>query len=417
MDVIAIRKRFYGLVCVLVALTLIISIANSGVLKPNYNDFEYGKVKLGVMEKNHGRTNNDPAERFFQTSTDYEVVFTAPFDYVDNGSDISADPTEKDKWSARAYVDDTGLCLLNVSVLNVSTWGHTVAYAAIGGNTTAVQTYERPKAEFYFSAGFNIFDDIELASKSQMRVLYFYYEDDEVLGAGVLSEWVQSSGSREYIIDYTENPLSVELGTYEGGRTYALVLYFEAYIEATGGSGTCYVDAYNVSIERDIQVEQIRLYDECEWGSDLEVLEYSLEWDKVEPGDEQTGYIELYNAGTLCSKLDWEVFAWPEWGTWAFDPAAGNDLTDQEGPIRIDVRVQAPDQSDKNFSGEIKIRNINDQTDIETLTVKLATPIKHTLRNFIQSARAIFESIHCNFFTVLFQKEQPQLVRLMRTTC
>jgi len=369
------RKSIYGFFCVMAAATLLISIASTGGLHLNSLETK----EPGTVAGN------------YRTGTDYEVVFTAPFDYVDNGSGWDVHASEKQKWNNFSYADGTGLILLNVSAMNVSEWGKAGAYAAIGGTTIASQSYEKPQAEFYFSGKFTMFDDISLASKTHIRLLYFYYENDEVLDAGVLKEWRQESDVTEYTVDHTENPLSVELDAHMLGNTYTILLFFEAYIEATGGSGTCYIDASNTSLERCIHLEKIRLYDACEWGSNLDVLEYSLTWEEVGPDSVQVGFIRLHNAGTLGSKLDWEIIAWPDWGTWTFEPRNGYDLTPTDGPIIVNVSVRAPNQEYQSFSGNIQIRNTNDENDSVTLPVRLTTPVTHTMRAYLHSVRVLFE--------------------------
>ncbi|MGC9307868.1 MAG: hypothetical protein ACP5FL_03730, partial [Thermoplasmatota archaeon] len=308
------KHMLYGFTCMVTAAMLLSSFAGIGALEPERNTACLETGTLHSIQPESGVAASIPEPYLDTLHADYEDIFTAPFDYVDNDTFWDVDPGETEKWSNISYADDTGLCRLNVSAVDVSEWGEAGAFAAVGGTTMASRTYEKPTAEFFFSGVFKLFDDIQLASKTQITAYYFYYEDDEILNAGELQQWRQDTDSDEYTIDYTENPLSVELDAYRSGETYTLVILFEAYIEATGGSGTCYIDACNASIGRQITVDKIRLYDACEWGADLEVSEYSLDWSEVRPGSMHNGSIRLRNAGTHCSRLDWEVIAWPDWG-------------------------------------------------------------------------------------------------------
>ncbi len=343
---------------------LIISITNSRDIKSNCNDCDINEIKNTM-----GCVNNPSKKHFSQNSLDYEVIFTPPFGYVDYGWGWEINSSEKHKWNNVSYADDTGLCMLNVSAMNVSEWGKAYAYAAIGGTTVATHTYDKPRVEFYFSGKIKMFDDLKLASKTRIRAFCFYGGDGRIL-----KEWWQEKNSTEYAFNYTENPLSIDLDSYRNGSTYTIILLFEAYIEATGGSGTCYIDAFNVSLERYIRVEKIRIYDASEYGSDLEVTEYSLNWEKVKPGSIKTGYIKLRNAGLPYSKLDWEIVDYPDWGTWSFEPSHGEDLTPEDWVTMVNVTVTAPNEVNAIKQGEIKIVNKQNPDDFVVLRVTLSTP-------------------------------------------
>jgi hypothetical protein len=385
------KKNLTGLMGLLTIALLCTSLAGSGGWAPHRRAAQGAadddlvtrsgpQASAGIVLQDSWRSSNRADE----------VILTAPFEYVDNGTFFDVDPVERNNWNARSFADATGRCRLNVSAVNVSAFGSAGAYAVIGGITTAAASYEKPVAEFYFSAQFTIFDDVFVAGKSQVRVLYFYFEDDDVLGTGELAAWVEYTEGKAYTIDYTETPLMLALDEYgyTAGKTYTILLFFEAYIETTGGSGICYIDAFNETLTRFLQVEKIRLYDECEYGADLEVVDYALEWGDVTPGGARTGTIRLRNAGPPCSRLDWEIVSWPDWGTWTFDPRLGYDLTGRTGVMVINVTVQAPNQEETTFAGDITIANTNDASDTEILPVSLTTPLRQTSRLDMFDAQA-----------------------------
>ena len=109
----------------------------------------------------------------------------------------------------------------------------------------------------------------------------------------------------------------------------------------------------------------------------------SLTWSKVPPGGTVTGGFNVKNIGGSYSELDWEIIEWPEWGTWTFTPDSGTDLSPEQGPITINVSVVAPSQQNKQFSGNIKIVNVEDSSDFCIISVTLTTPLS------VQSVKSI----------------------------
>ena len=99
-----------------------------------------------------------------------------------------------------------------------------------------------------------------------------------------------------------------------------------------------------------------------------------LSWSDVEPGTMVTGEFEIENSGDPESLLDWAIESYPEWGIWTFEPDAGLDLTPETSPIAVEVEVVAPDVENEEFSGEIKIVNLEDPGDFCIIPVYLKTP-------------------------------------------
>jgi len=104
--------------------------------------------------------------------------------------------------------------------------------------------------------------------------------------------------------------------------------------------------------------------------------EGSLSWTDVKSGATVTGDFTVENIGDSTSLLNWEIYDWPDdWGTWSFDPDSGTDLTPEDGPLTVQVTCIAPDEKNEEFTGSIKIRNIEDPNyDKCKIDAKLITP-------------------------------------------
>jgi len=107
--------------------------------------------------------------------------------------------------------------------------------------------------------------------------------------------------------------------------------------------------------------------------SDLECTG-SLTWIRVKPNATVIGNFTVENVGEPYSHLNWQIVEYPEWGIWTFTPESGNDLTPEEGPITVQVTVQAPDEQNKGFEGEVKIVNKDNSSDYELISISLTTP-------------------------------------------
>jgi len=101
----------------------------------------------------------------------------------------------------------------------------------------------------------------------------------------------------------------------------------------------------------------------------------SLNWVNVKPGATVTGSFTVENIGEPESLLDWEINEVPEWGVWIFIPSNGDDLKPEDGPVIVGVTVTAPNEPNTEFSGEVKIVNKENISDVCTIQVSLATPL------------------------------------------
>ena len=101
-----------------------------------------------------------------------------------------------------------------------------------------------------------------------------------------------------------------------------------------------------------------------------------LSWADVKPGSELTGSFTISSTGEPGSTIDWEIATWPDWGTWAFTPSSGENLTPEEGERIIEVTIVAPETKKESFAGSVKIINSDDSSDSCLIHVSLVTP-KH----------------------------------------
>jgi hypothetical protein len=110
----------------------------------------------------------------------------------------------------------------------------------------------------------------------------------------------------------------------------------------------------------------------------------SLQWTNVTPNEIVTDSFTVSNIGESGSHLDWAIAEWPSWGTWTFSPSDGNNLKPEDGPVTITVRVEVPNQENHLFTGEVKVVNIENSSDYDTILISLETGYK------------IHEKLFCN---------------------
>jgi len=96
-------------------------------------------------------------------------------------------------------------------------------------------------------------------------------------------------------------------------------------------------------------------------------------WVDVTPGDTAKGSFTVSNIGEAGSDLAWRITEWPSWGTWTFDPGIGHELTPEDGPLPINVSVIAPTQQYQEYTGNIKIVNMDNANDYHLIPVSLKT--------------------------------------------
>jgi hypothetical protein len=98
----------------------------------------------------------------------------------------------------------------------------------------------------------------------------------------------------------------------------------------------------------------------------------SLSWSNVKPGATLTGSFQLQNSGGKDSLLNWTIDNTSiTWGTWSFTPQFGDNLKPDDGPITIQVSVIAPDEKNTKFEGFIQVKNLENISDYEIISVSL----------------------------------------------
>jgi hypothetical protein len=99
----------------------------------------------------------------------------------------------------------------------------------------------------------------------------------------------------------------------------------------------------------------------------------ALSWVDIPAGSTVNGDFSVGNIGTPGSTLAWKVESWPTWGTWTFTPEIGTLGAGVWETITVEVVV--PDETNKEFTGVVKVINIDDPTDFCEIDVILKTPI------------------------------------------
>jgi parallel beta-helix repeat protein len=171
------------------------------------------------------------------------------------------------------------------------------------------------------------------------------------------------------------------------------------------GSDGIWDDPYYISIYFDI--DKYPYAEPNGWvkepdGADLDCLGM-LSWSSVKPSTEQTGRILLFNNGESGSMLDWEVEGLPDWGGCTVTPDHGEDLSPEDGYIPLIVTINAPDEQEQSFSGEIKIVNKDNSSDYHIFSVSLTTAKTKTKPASVYSFILQFLENHPRLFPILRQ--------------
>lgn len=123
----------------------------------------------------------------------------------------------------------------------------------------------------------------------------------------------------------------------------------------------------------------------------------------ITPGDTITETFILKNNGDSNSLLSWKIVEYPNWGSWEFNPSEGNDVFPEDGPITIEVSVIAPEEKEKTFDGEIRIVNVYDYNDNDSIHVSLTTPKNKIIQTpFMKFIKSLFHD--CTYLLPLFQR-------------
>jgi hypothetical protein len=131
-------------------------------------------------------------------------------------------------------------------------------------------------------------------------------------------------------------------------------------------------------------------YNRLSFDSDLD-CKGSLSWIDVNPGAKVDGNFTVENIGKSGSKLDWEIVDWPTWGSWSFSPESGSDLEPNDEPITVEVTCTSPDKKNVEYTGKIKILNLENPDDYCYIDIELSTPKNKYYNHNFRLANWFFE--------------------------
>jgi hypothetical protein len=121
----------------------------------------------------------------------------------------------------------------------------------------------------------------------------------------------------------------------------------------------------------------------------------------VTPGSTVTGIFTVENIGKPSTLLNWEIIQWPTWGSWAFDPQYGVNLSSEDPLVIVHVTVQSPTNPETQFNGNIKIINTENSSDFCTIDVSLSTPANQEIINLLMMKKIHFQN---SMFMIQIQK-------------
>lgn len=107
--------------------------------------------------------------------------------------------------------------------------------------------------------------------------------------------------------------------------------------------------------------------------SDLH-CEGTLIWTNITPYSVINGDFFVENIGTPFSYLNWEIYNWPSWGVWTFTTSSGTNLKPEDGPRIIQVSIKTPNVTYAEYTGKLKIINLDDEDDYCIINCALTTP-------------------------------------------
>jgi hypothetical protein len=113
----------------------------------------------------------------------------------------------------------------------------------------------------------------------------------------------------------------------------------------------------------------------------------SLSWNNIQPGETVMGSFQVQNIGDSDSLLNWTINTSSiTWGTWSYSPESGENLTREDGQITVHISVTAPNETNSDFEGYLRVQNQNDPNDYDVIPVYLKTPVNvHPYQTIIHS--------------------------------
>ena len=118
----------------------------------------------------------------------------------------------------------------------------------------------------------------------------------------------------------------------------------------------------------------------------------SIQWRKITPGSQIIDEFSLGNTGEEGSVLHWEIESYPTWGTWVFSEESGyikDGIWDS-----IQVFITAPNETKTEYTGTIRIVNVDDPSDTCVIEVTIETPrTKNLFQNILNFLLERFPNI------------------------
>jgi len=232
------------------------------------------------------------------------------------------------------------------------------------GGSIGLGSYYVPGSPYdncwHLSIGFDNVNDI----------VYDWFGDIENNLPVITNQWVELRLELNLEDDWCEcyynNELLIEgvwtdLGTANGYRNFAAINFFY-------GEYPIYFD--DLSIEGETNGLE----------SDLEG-DGSLNWADIPAESIVNGNFTLENNGDSGSRLEWIVYEYPDFGTWYCEPSKG-DFEPNDEPITVQVTVKAPEDKNKEFIGDLKIKVIGNPDDEVVIPVTLTTPKSKSISEF-----------------------------------
>jgi len=95
---------------------------------------------------------------------------------------------------------------------------------------------------------------------------------------------------------------------------------------------------------------------------------------EIKAGSKFIDEFNITNCGDFGTFLNWVIDDWPDWGTWSFEPSMGRNVPVGTW-INIKVSVYVPNKCNARFSGNIIVKNTQNQNDYCEVPVVIYTPI------------------------------------------
>jgi len=228
----------------------------------------------------------------------------------------------------------------------------------------SLSTLTRVKILLYVDATMNPFD------------IFVHIEDNYMSRIGSTSKKLSDIPNGLHWVEFDFEPdLNLEIG-----KTYVIVCSSFCNCVNTIGAGYGVNTDYSNGMlyishqprpNEDLCFETYGIEEQS--NSDLE-CDGNLIWDNVKPGNTIDGTLYITNIGDPGSNLNWEITDKPDWGTWIFTPNDGSNVYPGGDPVQVEVFVAAPDVQETEYTGVIKISNLDNMADFCEIPVILKTP-------------------------------------------